>query len=366
MEFEEFRRATARYRAYSGWISVADAKLMGMIPKEYNDLFKDYCICGSENIIASNLRREMCCDPRCEIKVSYALAEMFSRYGVQDLGPARCKTVYTALKAYDKFQKEHGKPGLFRFNSYTEVLLIPWSEYPMNASDNTARIFAGACAMIRSTKVTFPKLIGNLGIPSLHGNAEKIFDGINSVNELTEKIKSDGGIIQFMVRRGVHSPEIIYNVASNLDTIAIAEYACRQSLKQSGYIHMSVCITGRVVCDGVSMTKSAFIDKCNELCIDKDGHQMFEIKNTSGVSSVPFILYSAGSSSEKFRAGLARGTVIDELGTHKVLITVTQFYKLLEGAMMEWNKQKNTQGADMMEVMREQVSKMTLQTAQAF
>lgn len=368
MEFEEFRSKAGKVHAYSGWLTVEEAKSIDLIPKEYHEMFKDRCECGSVNIIAPNLRREMCCDPKCLTKSSYALAEMFSRYGVQDLGPARCNTIYKALRGADAAMKKRGEKGLFTFDNYAEVLLVPWERYPYVVQDVYGQIFAAACITVRETKVTFPQLVANLGIPAIHNNTDKIFNGINNMNEFKDKVKVSGGLTQFMVSRGIHSPEVIYNLFCNIETIAIAEYACR-ALKQSGYLKIPICMTGRVVCDGQSMTKSNFISKCNELCVDDAGRQMIEVRNTSAIESVPFILYTTRSSSAKFRTGINRGTVIDNLGKHKVLVTVTQFYKILERAMDEWNKQKNIpemQKTDMLCLLRNQVSQMDLQEANGF
>ena len=368
MEYEEFRRKASKVYAYTGWLTVSEAKESGLIPKEYHELFEDRCECGSVNVIAPNLRREMCCDPKCPTKSAYALAEMFSRYGIQDLGPARCGTIYKALRNVDFSRKSRGEKGLFLYNNYAEVLLVPWAQYPYDVRDVYGQTFAAGCVKIRETPVTFQQLVANLGIPSIHNNTDKIFNGINSAKELSDKAKEYGGLKSFLVSRGVHSPEVIYNLLSNIDTIAIAEYACR-ALKQSGLLKISVCMTGRVVCDGKSMTKSNFINKCNDLCVDSDGCQMIEIKNTSAMESVPFILYSTRSSSAKFRAGVNRGTVVDNLGKHEVLITVTQFYKILERAMNAWNKQKDIpeeEKISMMSLLKKQVDQTNLKEAQGF
>lgn len=63
MLFSEFKEKYGKYQAYAGWVTIADAKDLDMIPEAYHNVFKNECECGSENIIAPNMKRLMCCDP---------------------------------------------------------------------------------------------------------------------------------------------------------------------------------------------------------------------------------------------------------------------------------------------------------------
>lgn len=360
--FSECRKKFSKYNAYSGWITVEDAKLRGDIPPEYHAVFADKCECGSDNIIAPNLKREMCCDPKCPIKESYKLSEMFSRFGKLGLGYASCARIYNTLRNYDQKLKNAGEQGLFMYNAYTEVLMIPWEKYPSSIKDLAIGWdFFAACLEIRQHRMTFAQLVGSLGLTSLGSNSEKLFDGIDSFVQLSNSIKECGGVIPFCVRRGVGSPEIIFNIANALEDIAVAEFACRGALRRAGINKMSICITGSVKCNGISVTKANFINACNEVCIDSDGVPMLEIKNTSAVASVPFILYTNASSSAKYDTGKSRGKITDEFGTHEVLITTSQFYNWLKGAISEWNNRKNLPGADWIQILSETLMTVTSQ-----
>lgn len=364
MRFEEFREKCAKYYAYSNWMTVADAKLVGMIPEQYADAFDDLCECGSDNIVAPNLRREMCCNPRCRIKEGHKLAEMFSRFGELGLGYMTCSHIYNVMKDLDAKLKTDGKEGLFIYNTFTEVLMVPWEKYPMSVQNTASGLrFFEACMRIRNHRMTFGQLVGYLGLTNLGSNAEKIFEGINSYKEWRDIVLSCGGIINFCTRRGISSPEVVYNIASSIEDIAVAEFACSQSLRKTGQYKMSVCITGSVVCNGIRMTKAKFIDACNELCVAEDGTALLEVKSVSGPVTVPFVIYTTPSGSSKYNVGQSRGWVTDDLGKHEVLITASDFYNWLKEAMNEWNRKMDLDWLTILSTVLQRMisSKMILQ-----
>ena len=361
MQFEEIKMKFRKYGAYVGWDTIANLKQDGEIPVKFHEVFDDFCECGSENIMAPNLRREMCCDPRCPIKEAHKLAEMFSRFGIKGLGYNNCRKIYSALRTYDKLLKEAGKEGLFQFNTYVEVLLIPFDKYPTSISDTVvANDFFRACLTIRQQNITFPQLISCLGLTGLGSNAETLFDGIDSFAQLNEAVKSAGDVISFCLQRGVHSNEIMYNVASALEDIAVAEYACFQSLRKSGLNKLSVCITGSVVCNGIRMTKTKFIEECNKVCTDKNGVPLMEFKNSSGPATVPFVLYTTASGSTKYNTGKSRGWIHDEFGRHSVLMTCSEFYNSLKGAIDEWNQQDKSKEVNWIQILSKHIQTMNL------
>ena len=348
-----------KYGAYLDWVSISEAKEMGLIPGQYWGIFAETCECGSENVISVNLRREMCCNPKCYVKEAFKLAEMFSRFGVLGLGYANCNSIYTALKRYDLQLKAAGKQGLFNYDSYTEVLLIPIDKFPASIRASSVGIdFITACNKVRNTPVTFAQLVSKLGLAGIGSNADKLFGDINSSIELREKIKEDGGVQAFCVKRGMYSPELMLDVANSLQDIVIAEFACKASMKRAGLYKMSVCITGRVVCDGKGMTKEQFIKECNEVCVDSNGVPMMEIKNVSGAATVPFVLYTTASCTEKFNVGRSRGIVHDEFGKHSALMTASDFYNWLKGAINRWNTERDLQQMNWIQILTEELQRM--------
>lgn len=343
MTYSEFYEKCTPYHAYSGWVSVETAKALGYIPEKYWEYFSDKCECGSDNVISSDLKQEMCCDPRCRVKAAYGLAEMFSRLGVKGLGPASCKRIYTAMRREDERLRGAGKEGLFQSNSYVEVLLVPWNKYPRELVGlSVASDFYSACCMVLQKSMTFPQMVGALGLTSIGSNADKIFEGVNSFREWKQEVSKAGSLLNYCVGRGISSLQMIYNISNSVEDILVADFAWGSSLRKVGLNKINVCITGRVQVGGEWCTKAAFIEKCNRVGCDSAGVQLIEVTQTTAKASVPFIIYTTPEPQhEKFRTGLQRGIVRDQFGEHSVLMTADNFYRWLEGVIAEWNSQLN-------------------------
>lgn len=350
MTFKEYRDKYGQYHAYMDWISVKHAKIIDKIPMKYADYFGDTCECGSENIISPELTQEMCCDPGCTIKVGYKLAEMFKRFDVLGLGSISCAEVYKEFRRKDVRLKELGQPGLFMYDSYVEVLRIDWKDYPyvLKTKDLGSKFFC-ACQQIQNVTVTFPKLISNIGITSIGSKSEQLFTNINSFDELKSEILKCGNIASYCYSRGFYAPVMVFNLANAIPDIAVADFIFHNSMRSVGLTEVTVSMTGSMSLHGKKLTKAEFVTKCNRLCTDTTGIQIYEIRVTSAVSSNPFVLYSVTSSSSKFITGKRRGKTIDEFGDHDVLMLAEDFYNLLERKMLKWeqtiqqsNKERNS------------------------
>lgn len=336
MLFKELRDKHDRYGAFTHWVTVNHAKRMGLIPDKFFDFFKDDCECGGENIITYSLTQEMCCDPNCIIKTGYRLAKLFENFSIKGVGPATCSMVYKSLLQQNQIKIDRGEEPIFKTNSYIEVLSIPLSEYPMNCRNVAGSNFFSACRMILDKSITFPDLIGKLGLTTLGSNSANLFDGINNFDDLRAEILKYGNVAAFCTSRGSHAPMVSFNVANSLEDIYVASVLFT-NIRRTGLEKVEICMTGRITLNGVSITKAEFVNKCNELCKDNNGVQLYEIKNTSAIMSVPYVVYSVESNSAKFQQGKRRGTIIDSFGEHKVLVTADEFYKILGGKMQSWN-----------------------------
>lgn len=336
MTFEEMRSEYDTYNAFYNWVTVNMAKRAGYIPEKFFEFFADTCECGSENIITATLTREMCCDPNCRIKAGYRLSKLLSNFAVKGVGPKTCSTVYNEIRHKNQYLVEHGEKPLLQTNSYIEILTVPWDEYPMSCRSAAGANFFTACYKARCTEITFPELIGKLGLTNLGSNTVNLFKGISSFDELRTEILKYGNVNNFCINRGSYSQMIAFNVANSLEDIFVASVVFTK-VRMMGLREIEICMTGRIVLNGSSMTKAEFVTKCNNLCRDANGVQIYEVKNTAAVKSVPFVVYSAASNSAKYRQGAARGTVRDEFGEHKVLATADEFYSILKGRMEEWN-----------------------------
>lgn len=324
-------------RAYSGWMTVKEAKLIGDIPEKYAPYFEDYCTCGSENIIKHGLTMMTCADPKCPIKQGYAISEMLARFGVKGLKEATCSKIYSAF-----MEKNKQKPFL-KFNSFVELLAVPWEEYPISIRTTAKGAeFYQACQRIKTKTLTFGQLVSTLAIPSLGNDAEKLMEGISNVEEMLLKMKEEGSVQAFCYRRGFKAPMVAFNLRNSVYDILAANLIFNGAIRQEGCLKINVCMTGAMSFRGSRTTKERFLNDCNELCIDKDGVPLIELKMTSAIESNPFILYSRESGDRKFVAGTRRGIITDEFGTHSVLMKTDDFYAYLERVMIRWNQEKTT------------------------
>jgi hypothetical protein len=334
-------------KAFSGWVSVSGAKELGLIPEGFHDYFPDYCECGSENIIKSSRTQIMCCDPRCRVKMGFAIAEMLSRFGVKGLKEASCSKIYGALLAKDKRLKDAGEKGLFETKSYVEVVNIPWEEYPPSISDlSIASDFFVACQSIKKESITFSHLASNLAIPDLSKDAEVLFEGFKSFGEVYDAIKKAGSVSAFCASKGFYAPSVAYNLRHSVIDLAVAYSLFGKSIRCEGMVKFNVCMTGSISLNGQSTTKEKYLKKCNELCIDSNGASLLEIKMTSAKESNPFILYSRESGDLKFVVGQRRDVITDEFGTHPVLMHTDTFYSFLERMVNSWNELRELRGQE--------------------
>ena len=132
-----FSEINDKYGAFYQYVTIRDAKEMGIIPKQYEEVFPDFCECGSENIIKKSLTQAMCCDPRCKVKLAYALSEMFSRFGVKGVGDETCKKMIYGI--YDKL----------KYKSHLEVFLLEYADYPSSLIYTAAgENLAAACESV--------------------------------------------------------------------------------------------------------------------------------------------------------------------------------------------------------------------------
>lgn len=329
MTFEEFRQNHDHYNAYSDWITVREAKASGLIPEAYHEYFPDDCECGSENIIRTNLKAITCCDPKCYLKEALQMAEFFSRSNIERLGEGNCRTILNMFHSADKNRMKRGEKTMFPTGSFLDIFDVPENLWPLECGSAIERDLSIAIAKLKNDNVTFPELISRLGIESLGSNALKLFDGISSAEQFKQEIDRNGGVRFFCYSRGVYSLEIINSVYESLIDIANAERLFHNSIRQQGLVTVDICITGSSVLQGISLTKNQLVEVLNQASIGKSGFQYFEFHMCTALQSAPFILYTTPSSTAKFRAGQARGTITDGFGEHPVLMQIDDFYDLL-------------------------------------
>ena len=86
MQFNEMRNNFDKMGAFLNFISVREAKEVGIIPDFAAEYFPERCQCGSEMILDKFSRaRLQCCNPFCSVKQAYMLSEMFRRFGIKGM-----------------------------------------------------------------------------------------------------------------------------------------------------------------------------------------------------------------------------------------------------------------------------------------
>ena len=349
MTFEELK-GEDKEGAFGGWHTVESAKSDGDIPEKFAGYFDNLCECGSENIVKWGLTQLTCCDPKCPIKQGYALAEMFTRFGIKGLKEATCSKVLAALKAKNKTLIEEGKEPLLVTDSYTAVLAIPFKSYPVSISSTSKGMeFFQACCKISSGTYTFAQLVSNLAIPGIGSDAEVLMAGISSPTELLDKIDEAGSVRAFCMKRGFYAEMVAFNLRTSLIDIVTAGNLLYSAVRKEGALKLSVCMTGAITLNGSKVTKEVYIKECNKLCVDRKGSPLFEIKMNTAIETNKFILYSRPSSDRKYVAGSRRGCVTDIFGTHSVLMHTDMFYSLLEEVMDRWNRDLDIMTKERME-----------------
>ena len=306
--------------------TMKEAKEIGWIPLAYQegegikDAFPNYCVCGTENKINEKLTRATCCNPRCPMKEGIALSEMFTRFKIKGLGDEICKEIYNlALPSLET-------------KSHVEILRLTPKDFPsyFNESARGATFF-NALKTIKSGRYTYLQIIANLGIPSFGNDIQRIFEGISSafhLKHILEAYHNDPSELCFAM--GIQDVEFIYHFTVYLVDLYLAQVLMGKNLRLAGKTALDICITGRLCCRGVSMTKKEFIDLCNRSSITSDGTQLYEVKMTQAIESVDYIVADAKSNSRKYRAGERRG----------ILITSDEFLELIEKEVETWEQQK--------------------------
>lgn len=413
MTFDEMKFQYDRYHAFDSYVTVEHAKIIGVIPEAWHAFFPDTCKCGSENIVTMSLTSLLCVDPRCPCKQALGLSELFSRFGCVGVGEATCADLYKMANTLNEIKIANGEEPLLYSKSYVEILGINSSEYPV--SYRTSAIFnviMHSIASILRSKFTFPDLVSRLGLPEMGSSAFKLFNGINSFDELTKALDDAGGVSNFCESRHCYDPMKKYWLSISLEDIGVAACLFGQTIRRAGKTVEEICITGSCYVNGSRLTKKAFIDLCNQHGYSRpiaelvtqavDESEMYDIsviealnetyntglssvtmsgrdiiehlKNTESVQvplievqmssakmSVPYIVADIPSNSSKYLAGLSRGVERNYDGSErKVLITSEEYLSVIDDRVRVWESEVINQCKSLIEKTNNQISKNSM------
>jgi hypothetical protein len=290
-----------RWGAFKDFIRMEDAKEEGLLPEIYHESFPNICLpkdggCGSEIIVSvdstnPNERkigaRVTCCNPRCKIKIGYTLHHMMTRFGCKNVGERTCLNIVDY--AYDYLQ----------LKSHVEVLYFDDKYLFPDIKGMSFVHFNQALHKIKSTNLTFPDMVSRLGIPGFDSNAIKVLDGINTVVELIEIVKANGGIKSFLYQRGIEDPMKVFYFHEFLQDILHAEHKVFKNLIPIGKIKISVCITGNLNLNGIRITAPQFIELCNTVGI-VGNVRLFEVVENTAIQTTSFVIADYESTSRKY------------------------------------------------------------------
>lgn len=324
MKYEEFKNWDY-LDAYNDFMPVYLAKEENIIPKDYKDLIPNNCKCGSEFIVSSNLKELRCCDPYCSEKLANRLANLFSSYGLKDLGYSTCKFIINYLKGTNKLE----------IPSHIEALKFYNNPELLSYLGAKGDLFKRHCETIMNTRVSFSTLCSRMGIPYLGDSAMQIFAPISSIREIVQIVKNNK-FRQYLNDRGVKNLKRILEIEYNLVPILVFESLLKVPLLKVGEYNKTVCITGPVSINGQSYTRDAFLKYCNDLG-DVGEKQLFNVRQSKALNSVSIFIADYPSTTDKYTKAVAR----INRGENCEIITADEFVSRLKEEVEIWKTTTN-------------------------
>ena len=296
MNYSEFQTLDSN-SAFAEFTSVANAKATGLIPNSYHTIFKDKCVCGSDNIISKNLAHLMCCDPHCPVKQGFQLAELFKRFEFPNIGPEKAKHIVFGLH------------DLFKENSVMEIFKIASENPSAILSITYGNLVIDGISQIKQKEFSFPDLIRMLAIPTLDDTARRITENINNSDELLSQIEKLNGASNFFVAKGIKDKKCAFYLEKHIMDIVFADHYLRRSLRKLGLQKIVIVITGSVTVNGTYVSQDQLVTLFNKASVAKDGTQLFEFVNTKARKSTQYIVASFPSNSASYVEGKRRGVL---------------------------------------------------------
>lgn len=320
MKFEEFKELD-KLNAYGDYRSIKLAKMSGEIPSNLHDYIEDTCKCGSDRI--TNGTTLTCCSPRCYIKLGHRLSNLFSKFGVKNLGPSTCiKIMDFGIKRDIFVLPSH----IEIFNKFKEFEYILGSKY----YDLTIGL-----ELIHSNSIPFYKIVQSVGIPGFDSECINYFKDIENSIQLKEELNKHG-VVKFMSDRGVYDLKKSFNLVMCLTDIYIFEKLFRGEVITKILKDVRICLTGPVYPNGTYMKRDEFVRYLNS--ISKIGSvQLFNISE-SGASTSSYVIADSPSNSRKYLKAKEREYYNPN---QRVIYTSTEIVELIEKEVMKCKELTN-------------------------
>ena len=280
------------------------------IPEYYKDVFPKKCKCGGEIILTadddgSGYTQLQCCNPDCWVKMAHRFAYFAKSLGFKGIG------AQTALNLYEPL---HSK---FKYPTFLDIFRFTEMEMASYCGFSDAALISSMKQSLLTDSFHFKDAVSALGIPDL-GKGSRIFDVAKGPVILLECILKKR-INELCDMAGVYAPKSrFYMDVYKLDIINLFTEVMPHVLN-TPQNEICVAITGSVVVDGIGLTRSEFIWKCESIT-DKNGTQMYKLVETKAESRLEYVIADAPSSSSKYALGKRLGK----------LITAQEFYDLLK------------------------------------
>lgn len=317
------------YNIYSDYVSISEAKILGIIPRKLTNIIPETCKCGSENIITTNLKRMRCCDPNCVIKMGKAMSHMFTNFNIQGLGDETCI----------KIVKHCIRRNLFTLPSHVEVLGIEIDQEMSSFLGAKSENLAIGRNVILNSSLTFGEMIKKMSLPMFNNSSEDIFKGINGIGHFLELIDTPTGLIGFMNSRGVKDIAKIDTLRRNLGAILHLESIMKKDLRMTSNVTRTISITGSVSVDGIRYTREGFVGLCNSEA-NINGIQLFNVKENTAITTNRYIIADNPCSHNKYLVGKRR----EAIEGVKIIITAQEFVDIIRkevSACIEVMKKKS-------------------------
>jgi hypothetical protein len=308
-----------RYGAFSDYLTMEETKALGKLSKPLHEFLADKCDCGSEIIVAANLKRHLCCNPWCFYKVGKLMYKTLQNTGCKNIGVETCLSL--AKHAHELNELEGHVSLILKASSYE------FDKFKGAMKNNYFLALQG----MMSQELSFPDMMTKVAVPSFKEGAYHIFAGIKGIKDLVAKIEDLGSVGRFMYSRGVEDVSKCFYLETYLMEILKAETSLFINKVPTSNNPIFITMTGDMELNDVWISKEEFLKRCNAL--GRIGNiSLFDIRNTAAVQSNRYIVSTKQESTAKLSAAIRREEAYRRAGQDiKVVYHPDEFYALMKG-----------------------------------
>lgn len=243
----------------SEYITIKEAKEKNLIPKVYHEYIIDNCYgCGSPMITSKNLRKQMCSNNRCKMKLAGRIIKMLNKFGIIGIGRSFA-TKFVELN---------------QCCSHIQILVATEEELRTTGYYAKAVTLKKEIDKVLSERYTFAEVLSKLALPGIDDTALKVFRHFYNYNVFKQFLaQMDLDIMDYLVSIdgiGKTKAEQIINVLSEYE-LEIEYISKIFKLRVPGKGVFKIVMTGNL--DYYGMSKAIFIKYLNRVF---EGYATFE------------------------------------------------------------------------------------------